>query len=118
MDNLHPNEQAKMMRLVAGMDQRLARLEQEQRRLTEALAASEDTVRKLERRLADAVATAPAAVAPAAPEIVVPEIVAPAEPEIDAVTLDLTAAPAEAVVEVEAAAEPVRKAGRRVAKNA
>lgn len=123
MDTLHPNQQAKMMRLVAGMDQRLARLEQEQRRLTEALAASEDTVRKLERRLADAVVNAPAAIAPAVPEIVAPAepvaaepvVAEPAEPE--AVTLDLTAAPVEAVAEV-VAADQGRKAARRNAKTA
>ena len=58
MDELHPNEVAKMMRVVAGMDQRLARLEQEQRLLAETLVASEDNLRKLERRLAETVVAA------------------------------------------------------------
>lgn len=58
MDELHPNEQAKMMRLVAGLDQRLARLEQGQRLLAETLVASEDNLRKLERRLAESVVAA------------------------------------------------------------
>ena len=77
LEDIHPNQQAKQAKIVAGFEARIHRLEQEMQALKALLLESQDFHRKLARRVDDLQVPAKVIEMPAA---VVADVVAPPAP--------------------------------------